>query len=62
MNKISDKKLVRLLENRMTTCRPGEVEFVKSELRLCRQRLIEKQARKDNKNFNEKFSISLKGN
>ena len=56
--KISDEKLVRLLENRMATCRPDEIELVKSELRACRKRLIEKQARKDTKKFNEKSTIS----
>jgi hypothetical protein len=42
----------------MATCRPDEIELVKSELRACRKRLIEKQARKDTKKFNEKFTVS----
>jgi len=56
--KISDEKLVKLLENRMATCRPDEIELVKSELLACRKRRIEKQARKDTKKFNEKSTIS----
>jgi hypothetical protein len=56
--KINDKKLERLLINRIATCRADEIELVKSELRACHKRLIEKQAKKDNKAINEKLAIS----
>ena len=56
--RINDKKLERLLINRIATCRADEIELVKSELRACRKRLIEKQAHKDTKKFNEKFTVS----